>query len=198
MKGDSAWTQIEDFWNFWKLLSSFFSVIFWCNTEEQTQLQCLKCPVGNLRCLRFLLWALMLCSYISISLPLLGREDEGKKEKNWGLFSFSRFFFDGWLWWVESSAGSVDFSLSLVLQRVPNQHPWDLLRWEAWKHWRNGIWKRTFVLLLSKVAQSSNLGLNPELKCWPCTGFAMCSVLISFPALATLSVRIPFLRKEGK
>lgn len=56
-----------------------------------------------------------------------------------------------------------------------------MLTWEAWKHWRNGIWKRTFVLLLSKVAQSLNLGLNPELKCWPCTGFAMCSILISFP-----------------
>lgn len=91
VKGDSAWTQIEDFWNFWKLLSSFFSVIFWCNTEEQTQLQCLKCPVGNVRCLRFLWWALMLCSYISISLHLLWRENEGKKRST-EVYSLSSIF----------------------------------------------------------------------------------------------------------
>lgn len=105
-----------------------------------------------------------------------------EKEENWGLFSFSQFFwacaFDTWLWWVDNSAGSVDFSLSLVLQRVPNQ----LLRsagsilgiccgvlqegdlqsslqcGHAWKHWRNGISKRTSVWLA--VSGSS------ELKSW--------------------------------
>lgn len=51
-------------------------------------------------------------------------EDFGKWRKKRFILSPCFFWacvFDTWLWWVKSYAGSVDFPLSLVLQRIPNQ-----------------------------------------------------------------------------
>lgn len=54
---------------------------------------------------------------------LWGRRVKGREE-SWDLFCFPLLslicVLGTWPWWVDSSAGDVDSSLSLVLQRVPN------------------------------------------------------------------------------
>lgn len=183
-------------------------------------MECLECQRGNLMCLRFLWWAFMLCSVVS--LPLLGREGEGK----WGELRFillPSVFLDlcsqhTRMWWVNGSAGDVNSSLSLVLQRtVPDQllqvrqHPWDLmvlvfrrkisrapcnvsrLRRKAWRHWKTGMWKGNFVLLV--VYHSTELKLL-WIDCGMCKTFTDSPTSFHWPLC--LAGLYPWRRKKNK
>lgn len=148
---------------------------FLVQPRKQTQMQCLKCPVGNLRCLRFLWWALMLCSYI-IHIPSPPGEGKWRKKRRTEAYSVSPHFsgpvflvpgcgrwivqLEVWIspcpWSCRGSltsswgllAASLGFAVVFCRREIPKA-PCNVgvLRWKAWKHWKKGIWKRTFVSL---------------------------------------------------